>query len=488
MHKRVINFYGSYLILLGMFLLLPLITALIYGEQTSIRAFSLVMLCCFAAGGAVRLFYKADINSMELKPRDGYFLVTTVWLISSAIGCVPYILTGSIPGFVNAFFETASGFTTTGSTIINDIEVLPRSVLMWRSLTQWLGGMGIVVLFVALMPRFGIKARNIASAETPGPTVTKLTSRFTGTAQVLYIAYILLTLILMGLLLAGDMSFYDALNHALTTMATGGFSPYNASIAHFDSYYITWVLTIFMFIAGTNFELFFVAAAGHPLKALRNEEFRLYAFIVLAAVIGITASLMKDGGYEDFGSALTDSAFQVTTLISTTGYATADFDLWPSFCKMILLILMITGGSSSSTAGGIKMVRILVLFKMIKREIRLKLHDTIVDDVGLDGHKLLPETITYIVGFITMYVMTLGAGILLITLTGDGNIITNFTAVLTCISNVGPGFDAAGPTCNFDFYCDFSKTVLSLIMIAGRLELSTFFIIFSRFFWDPNRI
>ena len=486
--KRLINFYALFLNLMGAFLALPLATALIYGERSSVRAFALVMIVCFVTGGVMRLVNREDLSNMEMKPRETFFIVATTWIIASVIGCIPYMLTGSITKFYDAFFETCSGFTTTGATVIDDVEALPRAVLLWRSLTQWLGGMGIIVLFVALLPRFGIKARNIASAETPGPTVTKLTSRFTGTAQMLYIAYIILTAALALLLMGGNLSFYDSVNHALTTMATGGFSTYGDSIAHFDSDYVTWVITIFMFLAGTNFELFFVCAAGHPLRALKNEEFRAYVKIIAVSVIAVTASLMMKGGYRSLYTALRESAFQVITIMTTTGYATSDFDLWPAFCKMILVILMFIGGSSSSTAGGIKVIRVLVLLKMIKKEINIKLHGNIVNDISIGEQKIYSATLTHITAFVTLYLFTLMAGTFLISITGCGDLVTNFTAVLSCISNVGPGFGGVGPVCTYSFYDGFSTYVLSLVMVAGRLELSTFFILFSRFFWDPNRV
>ena len=473
---------------MGACLMLPLVTALIYGEKAPARAFALVMLACFLLGGVLRLLFRSDLSAMKVKPRDSYFIVTTTWLIASVAGCLPYILTGAIPDFIEAFFETASGFTTTGSTILTEVESLPRSVLMWRSFTQWLGGMGIIVLFVALLPRFGIKAQNIASAETPGPTVTKLSSRFSGTAQRLYVAYIVLTAMLACLLMCGGVGFYDALNHAFTTMATGGFSTYNNSIAHFESGYITWVITVFMFLAGTNFELFFVAVRGDIKKVLKNEEFRTYSIIILVCTIYVTASLMARGGYESAKHAVTDAAFQVCTIITTTGYATTDFNLWPAFCHMILIMLMFIGGSSSSTAGGIKVIRVMVLFRTIKREIGVKLHGNIVRDISVDRQKVMAGTLTYIIGFVTTYLITLCAGVILISIGGRGDPLTNFTAVLTCISNVGPGLGDAGPVCNFHFYDGFSKMVLALVMIAGRLELSTFFVLFSRFYWDPNKV
>ena len=298
--KRIFNFYGVYLNLLGACFALPLLTALIYREGPSVRAFSFVMILCFVIAFVLRKACGGDINTLQLKLRDSYLLVASVWLVSIRHREPSVYADGlAIPNFIDAFFETASGFTTTGATIIDDVEALPRAVLMWRSLSQWLGGMGIIVLFVALLPRFGIKARNIAAAETPGPTVTKLSSSFTGTAQRLYIAYIILTLAEVVLLMLGGMNLYDAANHSFTTMATGGFSTYADSIAHFNSYYITWVITVFMFLAGTNFELFFLLIHGGIQKMFRNEEFRLYLSIALISTASITISLMTQGGYTD---------------------------------------------------------------------------------------------------------------------------------------------------------------------------------------------
>lgn len=485
--KRIANFYGVFLNLMGACFALPLITALIFRESSSVRAFSLVMLLCFALSFIIRMICSSSIDALELRPRETYLLVSTVWLIASAVGSLPYMLTGCAPNFFDAFFETASGFTTTGATILSSVEGLPRAVLMWRSLTQWLGGMGIIVLFVALLPSFGIKARNIAAAETPGPTVTKLSSTFSGTAQRLYIAYFVLTAALVIFLMAGNVSFYDALNHSFTTMATGGFSTYNDSIAHFGSNYITWVITVFMFLAGTNFELFFVLFFDNAKKVIQNEEFRLYAAIVTGATILISIALMSQGGYSDLFQAVTDSAFQVVTIISTTGYATVDFALWPPFCMMIIIMLMVIGGSSSSTAGGIKVIRLLVMSRIIKRETLLKLDSRSIDDIQVDRRNLLPGTLSFIISFISMYTITLLVGTLLVSIADPAGIVTNFTAVLSCISNVGPGLEDAGPTCNFGFYSNFSKLVMSIIMIGGRLELATLFIIFTGYYWRPGR-
>ena len=486
--KRIANFYGVYLNLLGACFLLPLFTALIYAEKTPAAAFTAVMLICFSAAFVLRKIGGGNINSLSFRPRDSYLIVSAVWLASSVIGSLPYIFSGSIPGFFDAFFETASGFTTTGATIIDDVESMPRSILMWRSLSQWLGGMGIIVLFVAFLPRFGIKARNIAAAETPGPTVTKLSSSLPGTAQRLYIAYLILTAAQIILLMLGGLSLYDAVNHSFTTMATGGFSTYADSITHFNSYYVTWIITLFMFLAGTNFELFFVLIGGGIRKALRNEEFRLYASIAFVSSALITIDLMIKGGYSDLLRAVTDAAFQVMTIMSTTGYATTDFNLWPAFSLMLIIILMIIGGSSSSTAGGVKVIRVLTMFKMIKREVMHKLHGNIIKDVSIDRKKLLPETVTYMVGFVIIYILTLASSTILISLFGHGDMITNFTASLSCISNVGPGLADVGPVCTYSFYDNFSKFVLSIVMIAGRLELATLFVIFSKYYLRPYRV
>ena len=485
--KRIANFYGVFLNLMGACFALPLITALIYRESSSVRAFSLIMILCFVFSFIIRRICKSKIGSLEIRPRETFLLVATIWLIASAIGALPYMMTGAAPNFFDAFFETASGFTTTGATIMDSVEELPRAVLMWRSLSQWLGGMGIIVLFVALLPSFGIKARNIAAAETPGPTVTKLSSTFSGTAQRLYIAYFILTLAMTLFLMSGGLNLYDAVNHAFTTMATGGFSTYNDSIAHFHSNYVNWIVTVFMFLAGTNFELFFVLIFEGIKKPLKNEEFRLYSFLAVTSTVLISISLMLHGGYSDLFQAVTDSAFQVMTIMSTTGYATVDFNLWPAFCLMLIIILMIIGGSSSSTAGGIKVVRLLVVFKIIKREILLKLNDRSVYDIRVDKRNLLPETLSFIIGFISTYTLTLMMATILVSIVDSGDIITNFTAVLSCISNVGPGLENVGPTCTFSFYSDFSKFILSFVMIAGRLELYTLFIIFTRYYWRPGK-
>lgn len=487
MKKNILGFYGYFLIFIAGCLLAPLFVALVYGEKEAAASFLIAGVICALPGTVLYSSNSTGFQQSRLKLRYSYLIVSSSWIIASVAGSLPYVISGSIPDFAEALFETCSGFSTTGSTILQEVESLPKSILFWRCATQWLGGMGIIVLFVALLPDFGVKAQNIAGAETPGPISSKVSSRFSETARLMYTAYLILTGALVVLLLIGRMSLFDAVCHAMTAMATGGFSTYNNGVIHFGSYYIYWVLTIFMFIAGTNFNLFFVALQDRPRKALADEEFRFYCMSAAAAIVLVVISLMTEGGYTDFGKALTDSAFQVVTLMSTTGYASANYIEWPAFAQMVLVLLMFTGASSSSTAGGIKEIRILIFLRMIKFEVKRLLHLNIVDDIRYNGRRMMPETLTYIMTFMTTYILTLVAGTLLISLTGEGNLVSNFTAVLTCISNVGPGLDMVGPECNFHFYSTFSKYVLSFIMLAGRLELSTFFIIFTRYFWKPDR-
>ncbi|WP_094234311.1 TrkH family potassium uptake protein [Mogibacterium pumilum] len=469
-------------------MMLPLFVAIIYKEYDSVIAFTITCALTFGLGILTTNILGKNASTEALRYTDSYFIVAFTWIMSSVLAAIPFVIQGSIPNVVDAFFEMCSGFSTTGATILTDVEALPKSMLFWRSETQWLGGMGIIVLMVALVPNLGVKAQNVASAETPGPTVTKLTSRFSDTARSLYIAYVILTIILIVLLLLGGLNLFDAVAHAFSTMATGGFGIYSDSIAHFHSYYITWVITIFMVIAGTNFNLFFTIMFDKVKTALADEELRLYGLILVVSTSLITISLLLQGGYNNAFKAITDAAFQVATLISTTGFATINFNLWPAFCKMILILLMFTGAMSSSTAGGIKIIRILSIFKMFKREVRVRLHDNIVDDVKYNGTKISGEVMMYMLSFVITFLLTLGIGTIIVSLRSDADFITDFTAVLSCISNVGPGLAQVGPIENFHFYSDFSTFVLALIMIIGRLELSTVLIMFSRYYWNRHRV
>lgn len=486
MIRRALNFFGIFLIFVGGTMLFPLIFALIYKETPCIRAFLIAIFISEAIGIPLKLTSKLKDYDQKMQPRERFLLVAFSWIIVSIIASIPFVLTSTIPNPIDAFFEMCSGFSTTGASILPDVEKLPRSLLMWRSATQWLGGMGVIVLVMALIPGFGGKAMHIASAETPGPTVSKLGARFSDTAKRLYFAYIILTILEILFLIFGGLNFYDATLHSLSTMATGGFSCYSDSIAHFNSTYVYWIITIFTFLAGMNFNLFFVGIREGIRNMFKDEELRFYIKYVTISIAIITATLLAKNYYSGFFKALTESAFQVVTIVSTTGFSTTDFDLWPSFCKMIIIMLMLTGACSSSTAGGMKLVRVLTTLRMIKREVKLKTHDRAVYNIKYNGTRLSSETLTYIIIFMAFFIFTLLAGTLIISIDGY-SFITNFTATLSCLSNVGPGLSDVGPTQNFSIYSNFSTLVLAFTMIAGRLELTTFFIIFSRHFWNPDR-
>lgn len=488
MFNRVINIIGKLFFIIGGSMLLPLFVALWYREFDSAKALFITIIFTLCLGILTTTVLNKNASTDKLRYVDSYFIVTFTWIVSSVIAALPFVIQGAIPNVIDAFFEMCSGFSTTGATILTSVEALPKSLLLWRSETQWLGGMGIIVLMVALVPNLGVKAQNVASAETPGPTVTKLTSRFQDTAKNLYLAYLILTATLTILLLFGGMNLYDAVAHAFATMATGGFSTYNDSIAHFSSYYITWIITIFMVIAGTNFNLFFTSIFDKIKTALADEELRVFYVFFFVAGSFISIDLLTQGGYSSQKQAITDAFFQVATMISTTGYATANFNLWPAFAKMILLLTMFTGAMSSPTAGGMKMIRILSIFKMIKREIKVRLHDNIIDDVKYNGTKISGDVMMNIISFTSTYFFTILIATILISFRSNADLLTDFTAVMSCISNVGPGLAKVGPIENFHFYSNYATFILALTMILGRLELNTFLIMFSRHYWNKNRL
>lgn len=482
--NSVIRMISVLLLVLGVSMIPSASVALIYQEMIAFKAFIFTIIPCFIMGAVLmKQFHPSHI---KLKARDGFLIVTLSWLIASLIGAVPLTASGAIPSYIDAFFETCSGFSTTGSTILTDIESLPKSILFWRSFTHWMGGMGIIVLATALLPSIGIEGQLIASAETPGPTLDKLTPKFSDTARNLYLVYILFSVVETLLLLAGGMNLYDALVHTFGTVGTGGFSSYGDSIAHFTSPYLQWVIIIFMTMCGVNFNLYFILARKGLKSFLQDAELRLYLIIIAVVTLLIFFNLMSTGIYESFSEGFRASAFQVTSIITTTGYATADYDLWPTFSRMLILLVMFTGACSSSTGGGVKIIRILVALKMMRRSIALKLHPNRIITVNIDGKEVPQEVTTNICNFIFFYIFVLLSGSILISFNGF-DLITTISSVITCLGNIGPGFNLVGPSMNFAMFTDFSKIILSLLMIAGRLELFTFFMLFSRHYWNANK-
>ena len=465
----------------------PLIVALAYGEYHQAGAFLLSIAFCITPGIVVTKTYKHSIGEEKLAVRDSYFIVTASWILSSIAGALPYFFSGSINNILLAFFESASGFTTTGATIFSNVEILPHSILLWRSLTQWMGGMGMIVFFFAVMPKLGAKAGTISQAETPGPIQRKLTSKYTDTAKWFYIIYFSLTLILTILLIIGGMTGFDAINHALTTLATGGFSTKNDGISFYSNEFIYISIGLFALFAGTNFALFHDAIRGKFKSIIKDEEFRYYIAIILISSLLITISLKTTPQASNAVHDVTAAFFQVINTISTLGVETANSS-WPPFCILILAFLMVMGGCSSSTAGGIKVSRVATFFKAVRIETKQRLHGNVVEDIKYNGRQLQRNTIDYIISFVVLYLAVILSATLLICLFGGGDLMTNMLSILSCISNLGPGLDNLGLLCQYHTESAICIIVYTMVMIAGRLELSTFLVIFSRHYWDTNRI
>ncbi len=477
----IINVLTILLLIIAAFMLIPAGMALYYGESESFKAFIIPILALlpFAAVSIISTRKRLD---KTLNPRDGFLLVTLAWVGASALGAVPFYLSGAIPSYTDAYFETMSGFTTTGASILTAIEGLPYSILFWRSLTHWLGGMGIVVLTVAVFPLLGIGGMQLLKAEAPGPSVDKITPKITSTAKILWLIYLGLTVIETILLMMGGMNLFDALTHTFGTMATGGFSPKNTSVGFYDSGWIDWVITIFMILAGMNFILYFKLLTGKIRDLLLDTEMKAYLGIFAAASIAITLSLLNNGVYETFGKGLRFAAFQVASILTTTGYATTDFDLWPAFAKIVLFLMMFIGGSAGSTGGGIKVVRIVTLFKLASRELKRLIHPRGVFHLRLNKQVLRTDIISVITGFVFLYMVSLLVTTTVVAL-GGYDILTSFSTALVTVGNIGPGFSMVGPTMNYAFFQDGIKWFLSLAMMMGRLEIYTVLVVLTPWFW-----
>lgn len=480
----ILRISGGLFIVISAAMIPSSLVSYIYNEPETALAFTKTIIPSMIIGGLLILVTKPGTG--RIKVREGYIIVALCWILSSLIAAVPFVISGEIPSLVDAFFETCSGFSTTGASILTDIEALSKGLLFWRSFTHWLGGMGILIFAIALLPSLGINGQAIAKAEAPGPTLDKITPKLSDTAKMLYLLYLGFTLAITILLKAGGLSLYDSLVHAFGTIATGGFSIYNDSIAHYDSAYVDMVLALFMVIAGVNFNLYFILFRHGIRNFFRDLELRFFLFLVLTITLLVGINLFAANTYENLLDSLRYSFFQIATIISTTGYVTGDFDLWPTFSKILLLVLMLIGGSSSSTSGGMKVIRILVIFKFIKRGIARRLHPTAIVQLKV-GSKVMPiDTISAIASFIFLYIMTIFISTILISMEGNSPM-TNFSAVIACLGNIGPGFDQVGAVMNYGFFSDPSKLLLSFLMLAGRLELFTIIMLLSPRFWNPNR-
>lgn len=478
----VLNILGKLLIVLSLFLLTP-IPFSIYYQDGMVAAFAICSLVGALAGGLLVLLFAPE---KELGHRDGFAVVVFSWLTLALLGAMPFYLSGQMNSFIDCFFESMSGFTTTGSSVLSQVEILPRSVLFWRALTHWLGGMGIIVLTLAILPLLGIGGMQLFQAEMPGPTKDRLAPRIQDTARILWSVYVLFTVAEVLLLMAGGLDFFDAICHSFATLATGGFSTHSASAGHFQSLYVESVLIFFMFLAGINFSLHFHGLRGHLSAYWRNEEFRFYLALTAVATVIIVLANFISGTYDSWGENLRTGLFQVVTILTTTGFATADFDQWPPVCKVLLVTLMFVGGCAGSTGGGIKHVRVLLFFKYARLQLRNLVHPQAVGKIKLGRVRVPRDVLISILGFFALYFTILCLASLAVTALGV-DIVTGTTAVIATLNNIGPGLHLVGPTQNYGELPDLAKVILSICMLAGRLELYTVAVLLTPDFWAMAR-
>ena len=444
--------------------MVPSLAIALLVRGTDVLAFAYSIAICGAVSFALSRVKPA---SKRFQTRDGFVAVALCWIVLGLTGALPYAFCGY--SYVDAVFETVSGFTTTGATIVAAPSALPRGLQFWRALTQWMGGMGVLVMVLALMPSLGEGSVNLMKAESPGPISSKLRPKTSETAKSLYVIYIALTVAETLILRVAGMPLFDSLTTSFTTISTGGFSVRDQSIAYYHSEPIVWIIIVFMFVSGINFSVLFQVQRRQWRDALHSEELRWYTVITVGAVALIAADLVLKTGLGVY-QAVSQSAFQVVTLMTTTGYATADFDLWPYLSKLVLILVMFVGGCAGSTAGGVKVSRVVILFKGLKRELRRILHTREVRPLTLEGERVAEGTVSSVSVFFFAYIVILlvCAGIVSL---DEVDFTTAFTAALTTVSNVGPGFVLVGPTCNFAFLSSLSKVALTVTMLLGRLEI-----------------
>ncbi len=484
-YRIVFHTVGRILQIEALLMLPALIASLIYmGEDgtASIWAFLISMGISLAVG--LLFTYVIGKNNKLLFAREGYAIVALAWLLMSAVGALPFVISGEIPSFIDAFFETVSGFTTTGASILTDVEAMSHGMLFWRSFTHWVGGMGVLVFVMAILPQDTGRNIHIMRAEMPGPVVGKLVPRLKDTARILYIIYIVLTIVEAILLICGGMSIFDSLLHSFGTAGTGGFGIKADSLGHYSAY-SQWVITIFMLIFGVNFNLYYLILIKQFKTALKSTELWVYGAIVLASGVLIAINIYEMPVINSAGDAVRHAFFQVASVITTTGYSTVDFNLWPEFSKAILVVLMFIGGCAGSTAGGIKISRFVIAIKTVIRDIRKMLHPRSVACVKLDGKKVDDKTINSVSTYFAFYFIVFLIIFLLVSLE-PFDFETNFTAVSACFNNIGPGLGAVGPMGSFAVYSDAATLLLSFAMLLGRLEIFPLLLIFTPSMWKKK--
>ncbi len=475
----VFRYLGLILTILGVFMLIPLVWCLIKGESGSV---SFVISLSITVGCGLLLWQLIKLPDNKLSRREAIVLVAGSWIIVSVFGSLPYVLSGTLPNIMDAWFDSVSGFTTTGATAMTSIEDKQQGILLWRGLTQWIGGMGIITLFVALFPLLGIGASHLVESEMPGPQAERLTPRIRDTAKTVWILYVGFTAFEFILLLAAGLSAFDAVTVTFGTMPTGGFAPVNMSIESYNSLFVDIVVIIFMTVAGVNFGLFYFLAWKKQVKQLiQNAEFRLYIILILVSTALIVVNLVTSMDIS-FGESLRHGSFQVISIMTTTGFNTVDFNIWPAFAKAILLTLMIIGACAGSTGGAVKVVRLLVLVKYAYRRIILAFNPRAVVPLKIGGIVLPENIISGIIGMAIVYAATIFIGFLIMSAVGLDHV-TALSSVIASVGNVGPGLNLVGPASNYGFIPPLGKLVLTVCMIVGRLELFTVFMIFIPPFW-----
>lgn len=474
--KMIIYILGKMLGVEGALLLIPAVVSLIYGEKTGIS-----FLAVAAVLGVIYLVLgRRKPKNNRIYGKEGFAVVGLAWVLWSLFGALPFVISGAVPNYVDAFFETVSGFTTTGSTILQEIESLPRGINFWRCFTHWIGGMGVLVFVMMVTSLDDESAMPLMRAEVPGPEADKLVPKARSTARILYQMYFALTAVEVVLLMFGGMNLYDALVHSFSTAGTGGFSNRNSSVAFYDSAYIDGVITVFMILFGINFNLYFLLLLKNWKSALKNEELRAYLGIIAAAIAVITVNILNI--YENVFHAFRYAAFQVASVITTTGFYTADYELWPELSKAVLLTVMFIGACAGSTGGGIKVCRFVILCKSIRQEIRKILHPNVVTMVKINGKKVNNDTMKGINTFFAAYIFILVISVLIVSI-DNFDFATSFSGVLTTINNVGPGISKVGPVENFHMFSPLSKLVFCFDMLVGRLEIFPYLLLLSPDLW-----
>ena len=477
MNKRMIIYIlGKMLGVEGALLLVPALVSLIYGERSGLS----FVIVSVILGIIFLLFGRKKPGKTRIYGKEGFVIVGLAWILWSLFGALPFFISGSIPHYVDAFFETVSGFTTTGSTILQDIEALPVGINFWRCLTHWIGGMGVLVFVLMITSLDDEYSMPLMRAEVPGPEADKLVPKARHTAKILYEMYFALTALEVVFLMFGGMNLYDALVHSFSTAGTGGFSNRNASVSYYDSAYIDGVITVFMILFGVNFNLYFLILIKDWKNALKNEELRAYLGIIAASVAVITVNILSM--YENVLHAFRYASFQVASIITTTGFYTADYEYWPELSKTILLALMFIGACAGSTGGGIKVCRLVILCKTIRQEIKKILHPNLITVVKMNGKRVSRETLQGVNVYFAAYIFILAVSVLLVSL-DNFDFATSFSGVLTTINNVGPGISKVGPVENFHMFSGLSKIVFSFDMLAGRLEIIPYLLLLSPDLW-----